>query len=388
MKEGPLKVAMIIPDDRDEHRRPDLPEPWFGPAPNTLRLGLAECPDVELHILSCERQLLPASRQLSENTYFHPVPVSRWAYMRTCYLGSIRALRRTVAQIRPDVVHGQGTERYAGLGAAYSRRPNVITILGNMRAVARQRRARFLSFHWITARLETVALRRTDGVLCNSEYTRSEVKSVARRTWSVPNGLSPEFFGPRTVARTGVPRIVNLGHIHPYKGQVELLQHMQQLHAGGQRFQLEFIGGTDAQTAYGQNFLRLVEQASHEGWARHLGALPREEVIRHLDGASAAVHVSREESFGLAVAEALAREVKMFAFTAGGVADIVAGVSSVEAFAPNAWEDLVRALGAWLKAGAPATATTAKIMQARYSPRAIAARHVEVYRELLEAARR
>ena len=45
-------------------------------------------------------------------------------------------------------------------------------------------------------------------------------------------------------------------------------------------------------------------------------------MIAACDNASALVHFPREESFGLVVAEALARNLKLFASSVGGIVEI------------------------------------------------------------------
>ena len=105
--------------------------------------------------------------------------------MRTLYQGCVRAVRRELAILRPDIVHGQGTERDCSLSAVFSGYPNVLTIHGNMRRVALVTQARPFSFYWLAAQLEAFAVKRTRGVICISNYTRELVKAEARQTWVV-----------------------------------------------------------------------------------------------------------------------------------------------------------------------------------------------------------
>jgi hypothetical protein len=54
--------------------------------------------------------------------------------------GCIRATRRRLRTLQPDLVHGQGTERDCALSAIFSGFPNVVTIHGNMAELARTHR--------------------------------------------------------------------------------------------------------------------------------------------------------------------------------------------------------------------------------------------------------
>jgi glycosyltransferase involved in cell wall biosynthesis len=104
-----------------------------------------------------------------------------------------------------------------------------------------------------------------------------------------------------------------------------------------------------------------------------------------MDAASALIHFPTEESFGLVVAEALARNLKLFGAATGGVVDIAAGVDGAELFVPDDFAGLENALARWLAAEAPAPCQAAAIMRQRYHPEAVARRHLEIYRKLLAA---
>ena len=95
----------------------------------------------------------------------------RIGWLRTGYQGCIRAARKKLREIQPDIVHGQGTERDCAISAAFSGFPNVVTVHGNMRKIARANCARPFSFLWLAARLEGFTLPRTDGVVCITRIT-------------------------------------------------------------------------------------------------------------------------------------------------------------------------------------------------------------------------
>ena len=382
MKKNTLRVAMIVGDEREVLRQWERTDPYFGPAPAALINGLANIEELELHILCCTRQPLAAPEKIAPNIFYHSIRVPRWGYLKTFYLPAILAIRKKLRSIRPQVVHGQGTEREYALAAAYSGIPSAVTIHGNMRAIARHFHARPFSFHWLTARLETIALRKATGIICNSAYTEEQVRPLARKTWRVPNALNADFFQPTTAKRSAEPVLLNVGHLAIYKNQLELLELGSRLHERGLRFRLDFIGDLNAESDYGRRFLAALAPAARTGWARHLGKLNRAELITHLDSTHALVHVATEESFGLAVAEALARNLRLFAFRTGGIADIAADLPEATLTAPLDWPALSTALESWLRAGHPHARDSAQTMQERYSLAHIAAAHMEIYRNL------
>jgi glycosyltransferase involved in cell wall biosynthesis len=378
-----LKVAMIVADERDIHRRYSADLPWFGPAPTALLEGMARRDDVEVHIISCVRGSVIAPERLDQNIFYHAVRVPRWAYLRTLYMPAIWKIRSAVRRLQPDLVHGQGTEGHYAIAAVHCGLPSLVTILGNMRAVAKRFGARRTSFHGIIAGLEAYALRRADGVCCNSEYTRRQVEPLCKRTFHVPNAVHASFLLDPLPPRDGVPRFVNVGTIVSYKQQVELLELASRLHARGRSFHLEFVGGLSG-GEYSEQFLRALERAKRAGFASWSGYLDRKSTIARLDAATAMIHVSAEESFGLAVAEGLARNLRVFAFASGGVTDIIDGMLGAVSIAPGNWIELEAALENWMSAGSVGIASATQVEQ-RYSSTVVARDQLEAYRLFLSA---
>src|SRR6266576_470500 len=137
-----LKIAVLTTDNRDPFKQYDRPAPWFGPAPEALLQGFALLPDIEVHVVSCARARLKSPEKLAPNIFFHSLYVPKLGWMRTLFWGCIQAVRRKLKEIRPDLVHGQGTERDCAISAVFSGFPNVITLLGIMSEMARITRVR------------------------------------------------------------------------------------------------------------------------------------------------------------------------------------------------------------------------------------------------------
>ena len=384
-----MRIALLTTDNREHHRKYELTAPYFGPAIEAVLQGLAEIPEFEIHVIACTQRQMHAPNKLSRNTWFHLLDVPKIGWLRTGYQGCLRAIRRKLRELRPDIVHGEGTERECALSAAFSGFPNVVTIHGNMSEIARRVRAPLGSYLWCAARLESFALPRTEGVLCNSSYTERIVQPRNSRTWRVPNALRREFFDPLppTTARPQEPKLLNVGFVTSYKRQNELLDLAERLHKDGHRFEMQFIGAADPRGSYSARFLERIKIAEREGFARHLGATSLPELIALFDGAQALVHVPSEESFGLVVAEALARNLKFFGTHVGGIPDIAGGMEGAELFRLEDEPALAAAIGQWLQAGCPRPKTAGREMRLRYHPEVIAKRHAEIYAEVLRAFR-
>ena len=183
-----MKIALLTTDNRQPFRQFDRPEPFFGTAPEALLQGFATLPELEVHVVSCIRQPVNSPEKIAPNIFFHSVVVPKIGWMRTLYQGCVRATRKKLREIQPDIVHGQGTELDCGISAAFSGFPNVLTIHGNMRLIAKVNQARPFSFNWMAARLEDFTLPRTDGIVAITHYTRDAVAD--RSEWT----SSPKYF--------------------------------------------------------------------------------------------------------------------------------------------------------------------------------------------------
>lgn len=379
-----MRIAILTTDNREHHRKYALPEPIFGPAIEALFQGLSLLPELEIHVVSCTQKPMTAPEKLSDNTWFHLVNVPKIGWLRTAYQGCIRAIRRKLREIQPDIVHGQGTERECALGAAFSGFPNVITVHGNVAAIALSTNARIGSYWWWTALLERFTLPRTYGVLCNSSHTESLVRRYNRNTWRVPNAVRREFFdtppAPRTASRK--PVLLNIGVIGAHKRQLTLLDLAERLQQDGHSFELNFIGAADRRSQYATTFLHRIEATKLSGFVRYLETKSLSELIESLDAASALIHVPFEEAFGLVVAEGLARNLKLFGTKVGGLPDIASNVKGAELFALKDSAGLYSAIANWLDAGCPEPESATKEMRRRYHPKVIAVRHLEIYREV------
>jgi glycosyltransferase involved in cell wall biosynthesis len=380
-----MKIAFLTTDNREQQNKYDLPSPFFGMAPAALIEGFRQLGnEVELHIISCSKITMPAPKKLAENIWFHQPVVPHLGWGRTLFLGCARAVRKLLKEIQPDLVHGQGTERDCSVSAVLSGYPNVITLHGIMRAVARSVQAKRLSYYGMASALEVFAIHRTAGVFCNSAYTESMVKDIAKKTWRVPNCIRPEFFSPLPPEESRQNTIVVLGSIISYKQSVEILKMWANIAIKHKHVTLAFIGHGGRGSDYGDEFFELLEAPLHTGRVMHINWLDINDLIEFLDSARGMIHFPTEESFGLAVAEGLARNLKLFAARTGGVPDVAEGCDGVEFFSPADWQGLSTSVGNWINDGLAVVNSTTMI-QNRFSPLAIAREHLRIYETLVTA---
>lgn len=376
---------MVLADLREEQRRYHLPAPCFASAPTALLEGMAEFRELEVHVITCVRQRLPVPDRLASNIFFHSCVVPWWGWLKTFYLPCIAAVRKTVRNISPSVVHGQGTERYCALTAVFAGLPSVLTVHGNMRAVARAIQARPYSFHGITAWLEAKTIPRAAGVLCLNEYTRGEVKDIATRTWKVPNAVGREFFEvkrrPDELFRLFCPAL-----ICNYKNQNALILALDRL-AAEHSFTLSFAGAAP-DTPYTKEFFQLI---STRPWCEYTGVLGGATLKEAYARASMVVLPSLEDNCPMAILEAMAMGIPIAGARIGGIPDLIeSGVNGV-LFDPTCMSDMASAIGNCLKQPRMLTqmGIAARIRADKFHrPRVVADQHIAVYKECSNAGKR
>jgi glycosyltransferase involved in cell wall biosynthesis len=379
-----IKCVFITTDGREHGRRYDETAPFFAAGHCSLLQGIAQIKDIELHVVSCAQQPMRSPEKLADNIWFHSLHVPKIGWLRTLYQGCIRATRKKIREINPDLVHGHGTERECAISAALSGYPNVISIHGNMAQIARMNHARIGGYQWLAARLENFTLRRTLGVVCNSAYTEGLVRPRAHKTWLVPHALRLEFLDPPPDVGTRPPILLNAGGIAPRKRQLELLDVAEKLYRRGLKFEFRFVGFVQsAADAYAQAFLERIKPMEAAGYARFLGALTDSELVRCYNSVAGMVHFPTEEAFGNVAVESLARDLKFFGSRLGGIVDIAAGAPGAELFERDDWAGLNDAIEQWIKEGCPRPLGAAALIRERYHPAVIARRHLEIYREVL-----
>ena len=387
-----MKVVILTTDNREPHRNYNLDAPYFGTAPEALLQGLAMLPEVEVHVISCAQRPMRSPVKLAANIWFHSLHVPKIGWLRTGYQGCIRAVRKKLQEIKPDIVHGQGTERDCAISAVFSGYPNILTLHGNIRLIAKLRRVIPFSFYWLTSLLEGYAVPRADGVICISNYTKQAIESEVLKTWVVPNAVHLSFLRLGKVRlkrperkllylRNSSPVILVVGTIDERKNQNDFIRALVPI-AVQLSFKVRFFGSC-GNTGYAKEFLELV---ASKDWCYYGGMLSRDELRNEFNKATMLALPTLEDNCPMVVLEAMASGVPVLASRVGGVPDLINGSSTGLFCDPNNpdsfREGVIRLLGNQ-KLSDRIASLAQNVAESRFHPRVIAKRHLEIYQELL-----
>lgn len=380
-----VTVVQLTTDNREPFRQYDNATPWFGTAPAALLEGFAGLEAVEVHVVTCAQRPMVSPVKLAANIWFHSLHVPQFGWLRTGYQGCIRAVRRKLRELQPDIVHGQGTERECAVAALLSGFRNVVTLHGNMRLIARVNRARPFSYQWLASRLESFALHRTDGIVCLTDYTRQNVCALARRTWIVPNAVDSRFFSIRPALPSPHPVLLCVGHIESRKNQPALIRSLDPL-AAERPLEIRFLGSITSGDPAGVEFKAMLHRRP---WCQHLGFASHQTLSKHLAEANLLVLPSLEDNCPMVVLEAMAAGLPVAAARVGGVPDLVQEGVTGTMFDPRDEADIRAKVAGLLREPERVREmgeTARRRARQRFLPEVIAREHVEIYLEVLRAS--
>lgn len=378
---NPIKIAFLTTDNREQQADYDNPHPHFGTAPAALLDGFALFPDeLEVHVISCTRREMETPEKLAPNIFFHQPLVPHLGWGRTAFAGCGLAVRKVIKQIQPDLVHAQGTERDCAVSMMMApRMPKLLTIHGHMARIAEILDAKPFSYYWLVKQLESLAVRQAAGVVAITNYTKQRIRDKAHKTWVVPNAVNATFFDVNAPGTGCIALCV--ASLSPWKRQLQLIQAMDSLPSSSRpNLVLLGIGG---ETGYGAEVTAAVAERS---WCSHPGSVDRAGLQASLKKAGLLILPSTEDNCPMVILEAMAAGVPVAASRIGGIPDLIDDGRTGYLFDPLDGESVRQAVSRWAESPetTAALAETAKREAlARFHPRVVAARHLEIYREVV-----
>lgn len=250
------------------------------------------------------RPSLPQAKNLAA----HPVvvPASSGFWPGQGFLRRTRFLRAALHSIRPDLVHGQGTEKEAAWVAVTSGFPSVITLHGLMQEVAREPCHRWILRYRLAAWVERQAMRRAHGVIALSPHARSLIRRTTPSIFEIPNAIRSEFFQipPLPSRSSREPLVLFSGHLTPAKRPEWFIRVVQSLWRQGRKFRARMLGMGDPQHPYVRGILQMMEMRVNG--RRIQLVMNARDVAGHLREADILFHPSLLENQSTSVAEAMA----------------------------------------------------------------------------------
>ena len=295
-------------------------------ATSTLVPALAERDDVDsVTVLRFHHGDAPTRyRRESSKVEIHYVRAQYRFRMLTGSVLDLRKARKLVAQLEPDVVHGQEMEVDGDIATRCSSN-SVVTVHGityvecqlyGGPGVRRQLRARLIR------NLAERVLQRAKVVVSISGYDADEVAGLVRgRMVSIPNPTAAEFFGLAPSGPTA-PRLLCAGVLTPRKNQLGLVNAFAQIVKAVPSARLELVGA-QPDAAYARLVRERVGALGLTDCVHIVDQVDNARMRHEIAIARAVVLFSRQETAPTIIAQAMAAGKPVVASRVGGVAEMV-----------------------------------------------------------------
>ena len=284
--------------------------------------ALESIEDIDLHIVTLGDKNL--SKRIGQKT-LHVIPRRRRP-LEIALFGFFPLVKK-VLQINPTIIHCIGTTQPYGLPALYLAKQHgyrvVVSTLGIVQVEASYWfRSPLYSFHrvwypWIERRVL-----RTFPVIALTENVRDRVSHLTKQpVYVIPPGIDEQFFA---LKRVNVEKklVICVSVIHPRKGLLDLLEAIKLLSDHDLSVRLVHAGKVTSRDYY-RRLCEYIQMHNLSQKVLFLGEVSQADLERLLQRATLLVLPSYEESFGLAVAEAMAVGVPVVATRVGGLQNLV-----------------------------------------------------------------
>lgn len=239
--------------------------------------------------------------------------------------GEVRCLTEMLARVEVDVIHAHWSYEYA-LAASRDGRPALLTVHDCPIAVFAYTRNLYRLLRMFVG---VRGMRSVGSLSTVSPYMVPCVRRITgREPVVVPNMVADSVFtAPKSTYCGPAPRILSVANGFDRRKNVRsALNAMALLRAGRPDARLVCVGADYEPGGPGESWAR--RQGVAEG-VEFVGRINHDDLMRRLDETDVLVHPAREESFGVVLAEAMARGVPVVGGRSSGAVPWVVGQGGV-----------------------------------------------------------
>jgi len=269
---------------------------------------------LEMHWITLSDQVEKEMAFPVDGAFFHVLPTSKKGRAASFFVCDRRRIKECLNKVRPDVVHGWGTEDVYALAAVTSGYPHLISMQGILSALILK--SWMHPREYFQALLEIWCLRKAQLVTTESNWGAATVR---KRRGSQPieiveYGVRNNFFTTRWSPEKEKPYAIFIGSIVARKGIEDLIEAFRNLKKEGYR--LKVIGR--AKTKY----LSIIQKRA-EGTVDWLGEQPAEVVQSEMSRAWCLALPTRADTSPNVVKEARVIGMPVITTRNGGQASYV-----------------------------------------------------------------
>jgi glycosyltransferase involved in cell wall biosynthesis len=391
--ESRLRVALVgeYPISEDAIQEGGIQSVTFA-----LAHALARRPDIECHVIAAMNGATTNYRRVGD-LHVHYVRRLNLPRLLTQRVHDVPALARLIRSIKPDVVHGEGQDRHA-IAALHSGAPTLITPHGVLFIETRMLRHHSLDLvgayrqHLINSMEREVFARARDMVIISRYLPQIYGGMLRARTHIIENPISQEFFRVKRAPEAG--RLLFVGTVVPRKRVQDIVTAVGKV--------LGMPSGVGAEPEWKKNLqLRIagpvldagseasvrgaIESAALQSRVAMLGPVSQGQLIDEYSRAQILVLASKEETAPQVIAQGMACGLPTVASAVGGIPYMVRDGETALLFPFSDTETFAKQIFRLLNDSQFRNAMEERIAREgsqRFHPDSVAARTVDVYREI------
>lgn len=311
-----MRVALVGPYPSEPGRTTGGVESSFV----SLLAGLTSLRDLELDVLTFTRDDRTPQMDQRDGFRVHRLTVPQRFNNLTFYRGARRALASALAELRPEIVHAQGTLSYGYTCLKVVRAaPVIVSVHGIFRETPKLLtglRDR-IEVSLAGVALERFCVRHAPYLLQPTPYPQEYFgREIGGRVFEVANAVREEFFTLEPKPEQG--HVLYAGAVIPGKRVGDLVDAVAHISDATLR-----IAGGMPQPDYARALAAHTRALRLEDRVEFLGPLPAERMLEEYRRASVLVLPSAQEVSPMAIAEAMAAGVPVVATRVGGVPHLV-----------------------------------------------------------------
>ncbi len=283
-----------------------------------LARGLARQPDVDLHVICCQPDVVRDAVEMRDGATVHFLSTSGRFTLLTNAWAEQRKIRAVLDEIEPDVVHAQGLGLTTA-GAETSGRPYAVTLHGitwkeasiHHRSWIKEARGK------IRARRHLEQIRRARYVFITSGYAARMLPSErSYREFVVNNPIGEEIFEIRN--DPAGPHVLVVGGIRHRKDPLTAVRVLERVLEEVPDTNMHLLG-PPSRTPLDREVADFVEARGLGRSVKILGLVPDERLHDEYRKASLLLLTSLEETAPIAIGEACAAGIPVVGTDAGGI---------------------------------------------------------------------
>jgi len=288
--------------------------------------GLARLDEIELHVITRLKSTQAGPDRLAQDgaTIHLLPPLPHFERLRG-FPTYQRLLDDRLEQIRPQVIHAQGTaaDAFVALRSGY---PTIITVHGIVNEDRKHSRifSERIRLLFDSLLIERRVVARTRYLIAISHYVSHYFSAITRadlRCFHIPNAVDERFFA---LDRAPVPqRVLFAGQVSHLKRVLDLVQAFELAARQYPAAQLHIAGDLNVDVDYVRLIRETICRAGLEKNVHLLGVLNQAQILDEFASCSLFVLPSAQESFSLVIAQAMASVRPVAAASVGGVLELL-----------------------------------------------------------------